>query len=193
MLRHSFFEHSHHTHLGALYYATAAAWPDRGLDAFHGLCDPWRWPCSHNWRRLRLCRPYTRQDRADPSRLLPSTGLVAAAGMRLLEAPLHRGSQQLPLLSCFRRCTEPPSSSSLAPHRAAAHLFAGRLKDPIASSTAHAHERAERRSNASGPSVCMNYRPRARWSDRICACQRSPARARTCANRGCPKGRISGL
>ena len=40
--------------------------------------------------------------------------------------PLHRGSQQLPLLSCFRRYTEPPFSSSLAPLRAAAHLFAGR-------------------------------------------------------------------
>ena len=64
--------------------------------------------------------------------------------------PLHRGSQQLPLLSCFRRYTEPPFSSSLAPLRAAAHLFAGRLKDPIASTAAHDHPLAERSSNASG-------------------------------------------
>ena len=74
--------------------------------------------------------------------------------------PLNRASQQLPLLSCSRRYTQPPSSSSLAPHRTVTHLFAGRLKDPIASSAAHAHERAERRSNASGRSAC--FIPRAR-------------------------------
>ena len=91
--------------------------------------------------------------------------------------PLNRASQQLLLLSCSRRRAQPPSSASSAPRRAAAHLFAGRLKGPIASSAAHAHERAERRSNALGPSVSMNNRPRARRSDRICACQRSPARA----------------
>ena len=91
--------------------------------------------------------------------------------------PLNRASQQLLLLSCSRRRAQPPSSASSAPRRAVTHLFAGRLKGPIASSAAHAHERAERRSNASGPSVCMNNRPRVRRSDRICACQRSPARA----------------
>ena len=77
--------------------------------------------------------------------------------------PLHRASQQLPLLSCFRWYTEPPFSSSLAPHRAAAHLFAGRLKDPIASTAEHEDELAERSCNASGPSACTNTRPRARW------------------------------
>ena len=163
MLRHFFFEHSHHTHLGALYYATAAAWPDRGLDAFHGLCDPWRWPCSHSWRRLRLCRPYTRQDRADPSRLLPSTGLVAAAGMRLLEAAaasripaapaaqllqaVHGAAIQLVVGAAARRCS---------PVRRAALVVLN------CSGATHEDELAERSCNASGPSVCTNTRPRAR-------------------------------
>ena len=83
--------------------------------------------------------------------------------------PLNRASQQPPLLSCFRRYIQPPSSSSLAPHRTVTHLFAGRLKDLIASTAAHANEHAERSWNASGPSACTNARPRARWSARICA------------------------
>ena len=107
--------------------------------------------------------------------------------------PLHRGSQQLPLLSCFRRYTEPPFSSSLAPLRAAAHLFAGRLKDPIASTAAHEHQLAERSCSASGQSACIHARPRARLSARICAYQRSPARGRMSANPGTAKGRSGGL
>ena len=95
-----------------------------------------------------------------PARLLP-----LACGC--CKPPLHRASQQLPLLSCFRRCTEPPSSSSLAPHRAAAHLFAGRLKDPIASTAAHEDELAERSCNASGPSAWTNARPRVRKSEQM--------------------------
>ena len=80
----------------------------------------------------------------------PASLLPLARGC--CKPPLNRASQQLPLLSCSRRRTQPPSSASSAPHRAVTHLFAGRLKDPIASTAAHAHERAERRSNASGRS-----------------------------------------
>ena len=105
----------------------------------------------------------------------PPPALLTPLACGCCKPPLNRASQQLPQLSCSRRRAPPPCSASSAPHRAVTHLFAGRLKDPIASSAGHAHERAERRSNASGPSVCMNNRPRARWSDRICACQRSPA------------------
>ena len=88
----------------------------------------------------------------------PASLLPLARGC--CKPPLNRASQQLPLLSCSRRRTQPPSSASSAPHRAVTHLFAGRLKDPIARSAAHAHERAERRSNASGRSAC--FIPRAR-------------------------------
>ena len=97
--------------------------------------------------------------------------------------PLNRGSQQLPLLSCFRRCAAPPSSASSSPHRAADDAFAGRPEDPITSTAAHADERAERSCNASCPSACTNSRPRARLSAWICADQRLRASWRQCANR----------
>ena len=82
--------------------------------------------------------------------------------------PLNRASQQLPLLSCSRRRTQPSSSASSAPHRAVTQLFAGRLKGPVASSAAHAHERAEHRSNASGWLAC--FIPRARTALRRLCC-----------------------
>ena len=90
----------------------------------------------------------------------PASLLPLARGC--CKPPLNRASQQLPLLSCSRRRTQPPSSASSAPHRAVTHLFAGRLKDPIASTAAHEDELAERSCNASGPSAWMSARPRAR-------------------------------
>ena len=104
----------------------------------------------------------------------PASLLPLARGC--CKPPLNRASQHLPLLSCSRRRTQPPSSASSAPHRAVTHLFAGRLKDPIASSAGHAHERAERRSNASGRSACFIPRARARWSNQRARKQR-PQRA----------------
>ena len=71
----------------------------------------------------------------------PASLLQLARGC--CKPPLNRASQQLSLLSCSRRRTQPPSSASSAPHRAVTHLFTGRLKDPIASTAAHAHMSAQ--------------------------------------------------
>ena len=52
------------------YAATRCGYDTTTLShAADGLCDPWRWLSSPDWRRLRPSTLHTRQHRADPSRL----------------------------------------------------------------------------------------------------------------------------
>ena len=119
--------------------------------------------------QLRLCRPYPCQNRAAPSRLLPSTGLVDAAGMRLLQAAAESRILAAPAAQLLQAVhTAAIQRLISAAYRAVTHLFAGRLKGPVASSAAHAHERAEHRSNASGRLAC--FIPRARTALRRLCC-----------------------
>ena len=61
------------------YAATRCGYDTTTLShAADGPCDPWRWLSSPGRLRLRPSTLLTHQQRPDPPRLLPSTGLADA-------------------------------------------------------------------------------------------------------------------